>query len=279
MPGLRGLVLLALCLDLHTCRVLPDPPPGCGPCEPALCPRPRGCRAGLVPEPCGCCTECGNLQGQSCDPGDRAVLYGLCGTGMRCEQTGGGGGGGGGGGEEEEEAVCVCEQQEALCGADGLTYMNMCQFREAAFSRPHLQTRGAGPCRTAPVIQLPPLSVVRPPGSSVLFQCEVSAFPVPLVEWRKEGRAAALPGDDPHVSVQARGGPLKFQVSSWLQIEGAGPEDSGTYRCIARNNVGSASASAVLGVLGADELSSYLANSVSEMKQLMDATDYDQDFY
>lgn len=28
-----------------------------------------------------------------------------------------------------------------------------------------------------------------------------------------------------------------------------------------------------------EELSSYLANSVSEMKQLMDATDYEQDFY
>lgn len=28
-----------------------------------------------------------------------------------------------------------------------------------------------------------------------------------------------------------------------------------------------------------EELSSYLENSVSEMKQLMDATDYDRDFY
>lgn len=52
---------------------------------------------------------------------------------------------------------------------------------------------------------------------------------------------------------QSRGGPLKFELSSWLQIEGAGPEDSGTYRCIARNNLGSVSASAVLGILGAGE--------------------------
>lgn len=51
--------------------------------------------------------------------------------------------------------------------------------------------------------------------------------------------------------VQSRGGPLKFELSSWLQIEGAGPEDSGTYRCIAHNNLGSVSASAVLGILGA----------------------------
>lgn len=44
---------------------------------------------------------------------------------------------------------------------------------------------------------------------------------------------------------------MKFELSSWLQIEGAGPEDSGTYRCIARNTLGSVSASAVLGILGA----------------------------
>lgn len=31
--------------------------------------------------------------------------------------------------------------------------------------------------------------------------------------------------------------------------------------------------------LSTEELSSYLANSMSEMKQLMGAADYDQDFY
>lgn len=95
-----------------------------------------------------------------------------------------------------------------------------------------------------------------------------------LVEWRKEGQDVVLPGDDPHISVQvratptrlpsarpltaslslqSRGGPLKFELSSWLQIEGAGPEDSGTYQCIARNSLGSASASAMLGILGAGD--------------------------
>lgn len=55
------------------------------------------------------------------------------------------------------------------------------------------------------------------------------------------------------LSSQSRGGPLKFELSSWLQIEGAGPEDSGTYYCIARNNLGSVSASAMLGILGAGD--------------------------
>ena len=48
---------------------------------------------------------------------------------------------------------------------------------------------------------------------------------------------------------QSRGGPQRFELSSWLQIEGAEPEDSGTYRCVARNNLGSVTASATLGVL------------------------------
>ncbi|XP_047447377.1 kazal-type serine peptidase inhibitor domain 3 [Mugil cephalus] len=315
------LVLLSLGLNLHTCRPFPNQLPdlglhapgqipladplqdyerldaelagdggngtgsveGCGPCELDLCPETRGCRAGLVRDSCGCCEECGNLEGQACDPGDRSVFYGLCGTGMRCAAdpgpARGGGGGRGGGDEEEEEEVCICEDQEVVCGSDGSTYINMCQFREAAFSEPSLEPRGRSPCRTVPVIKVPPQNQVQGTGSSLVFLCEVFAFPMALVEWRKDGQDVVLPGDDPHISVQSRGGPLKFELSSWLQIEGAEPGDSGTYRCIAHNNLGSVSASAVLDVLGAEDLASYLSNSVSEMKQLMDATDYDEDFY
>ncbi|XP_029365544.1 kazal-type serine protease inhibitor domain-containing protein 1-like [Echeneis naucrates] len=304
MRGAGGLVLLGLSLILHICRSFPnslsDPDRleedlggreqdrtgnatgtgtgrTCGLCEPDLCPETRGCRAGLVLDSCGCCRECGNLEGQACDPGDRSVYYGLCGSGMRCQANPRPGGGEDE--EDEEDQMCVCEDQEPVCGSDGTTYMSMCQFREAAFSRPDLKTSRRGPCDTVPVIKVPPLSQVNGTGSSLVFLCEVFAFPMALVEWRKEGRDVVLPGDDPHISVQSRGGPLKFELSSWLQIEGAEPGDSGTYRCIAHNNLGSVSASAVLGVLGPEELSSYLANSVAEMEQLMDATDYDQDFY
>ncbi|XP_072243251.1 kazal-type serine peptidase inhibitor domain 3 [Leuresthes tenuis] len=303
---MRVLVVLGLFLNLYACRALPnrlpdqstDPLLGydlldeelgggvrrsgngtdgsevCGPCEPDLCPETRGCRGGLVPDSCGCCKECGNLEGQACDPGARSVFYGLCGTGLRCQADPRPAGGGE---EDEGEDVCVCEAQEPVCGSDGTTYMNMCQFREAAFSDPELRTSGTGPCRTVPVIKVPPQSQVNGTGSSLVFLCEVFAFPMALIEWRKEGRDVILPGDDPHISVQSRGGPLKFELSSWLQIEGAEPADSGTYCCRAHNNLGSVSASAVLGVLGAEELSSFLANSMSEMKQLMD-TSY-QDLY
>lgn len=189
MPAVRGVLLLALCLNLHRCRAFPNQrserrsePPGhvsladplldyvgldeelgggvvrnrtglgrfggCGPCEKDLCPESRGCRAGLVLDSCGCCMECGNLEGQACDPGERSVYYGLCGTGLRCRADPRPAGYGGGEEEDDEEEVCVCEEQQAVCGTDGVTYLNMCQFREAAFSKPGLRTRGEGPCKT-----------------------------------------------------------------------------------------------------------------------------------
>ncbi|XP_072771601.1 kazal-type serine protease inhibitor domain-containing protein 1-like [Nerophis lumbriciformis] len=278
-----ALLVLGLYPNLHQCDPLPglrtngtDVAAGCGPCQADMCPETRGCRAGLVPDPCGCCDECGNLEGQACDPGDRNVYFGLCGTGLRC-QLDPHPAGGDEEEEEEEEQVCVCEEREPVCGSDGVTYANKCHFREVAFSTPQLHTKGAGPCETVPVIKVGPQSQVNGTGSCVHFLCEVFAFPMASMEWRKDGRDdVVLPGDDPHISVQvllsqSRGGPLRFELSSWLQIEGAGPQDSGTYRCIARNSLGSASASAVLGVLRAEELASYLANHVS----VIHAADYD----
>ncbi|KAM4615703.1 kazal-type serine peptidase inhibitor domain 3 [Polymixia lowei] len=307
MPVVRRTVLLGLCLllNINTCFCFPnkhtehpdqliDPlldydrvdeefdrrnGTVCGPCELELCPEALGCRSGLVLDSCGCCKECGNLEGQACDPGDRNVFYGRCGTGLVCRvdpgQTPG---------QEDEEEVgdeplCVCEEQQPLCGTDGRTYMTSCQFREASFSNPQLKTKGKGPCKTVPIIKVPPVSQVNESGSSLVLLCEVFAFPMALVEWRKEGQEVILPGDDPHISVQSRGGPLKYELSSWLQIEGAGREDSGTYRCIAHNNLGSVSASAVLGILGPEEMSSYLTAGVSEMMELSQPREYDQDYY
>lgn len=55
-----------------------------------------------------------------------------------------------------------------------------------------------------PIIKVPPHSQVNGTGSSLVFLCEVFAFPMALIEWRKEGRDVILPGDDPHISVQVR---------------------------------------------------------------------------
>uniref|UniRef100_A0AAR2LDA3 Kazal-type serine peptidase inhibitor domain 3 n=1 Tax=Pygocentrus nattereri TaxID=42514 RepID=A0AAR2LDA3_PYGNA len=217
----------------------------CEECMPELCHETRGCRAGLVRDSCGCCFECGNLEGQSCDLGDKNVHYGICGEGMECKLDPINGA------YEDEgvhDAQCVCVTQEPMCGSDGRTYMNLCKYKEAAFESPGLNVSD-GPCKTVPIIKVPPRDLVNVSGSSVVFLCEVFAFPMALVEWRKDGKDVILPGDDPHISVQSRGGPQKYELSSWLQIEETTRADSGTYRCTGRNEVGDVSAAAVLGIL------------------------------
>ncbi|KAI5624066.1 kazal-type serine protease inhibitor domain-containing protein 1 precursor [Silurus asotus] len=237
------------------------------PCAPEQCPPTPGCRAGLVRDSCACCLECGNLEGQQCDPGDRNVYYGLCGDGLECRSDG-----------ETQEPQCVCASREPVCGSDGQTYTNLCKFREAQFSNQGLNS-SEGPCRTIPIIKVPPRNLVNMTGSSAVFLCEVFAFPMALVEWRKEGKEVVLPGDDPHISVQSRGGPQKYELSSWLQIEEATREDSGTYRCIAKNDLGNISATAVLGILPPDEMSAYLEETMKELMGYDPIRDYDGDYY
>jgi len=119
----------------------------CEPCEPELCPAARGCRAGVLLDACGCCKECGNLEGQACDPGERSVYYGRCGSGLSC-RVDRRGPGPGGEQEEGDEPLCVCTEQEPVCASGGITYMNVCQFREANFSNPKLKVKERGPCKT-----------------------------------------------------------------------------------------------------------------------------------
>ncbi|KAL7884004.1 hypothetical protein AOLI_G00067740 [Acnodon oligacanthus] len=247
----------------------------CEECMPELCPETRGCRAGLVRDSCGCCFECGNLEGQSCDLGDKNVHYGICGEDMECKpdpinEA-----------DEDEgahDAQCVCVTQEPLCGSDGRTYMNLCKYKEAAFASPGLNVSD-GPCKTVPIIKVPPRDLVNVSGSSVVFLCEVFAFPMALVEWRKDGKDVILPGDDPHISVQSRGGPQKYELSSWLQIEEASRADSGTYRCTARNELGDVSAAAVLGILPPDEMSAYMAENIKDLAGYDPMRYYDGDYY
>ncbi|XP_071327462.1 kazal-type serine protease inhibitor domain-containing protein 1-like isoform X2 [Trachinotus anak] len=101
----------------------------------------------------------------------------------------------------------------------------------------------------APRILQGPRSLSNYTGNDIVFGCEVSAYPLPNLNWKKTGSDNFLPGDDPHISVQARGGPQRYTVSTWLQIEDIHMSDAGVYSCISQNALGETSASAQLTVL------------------------------
>ncbi|KAJ1090658.1 hypothetical protein NDU88_003787 [Pleurodeles waltl] len=263
------LALLLLLVMLGVTNCLPKPswrlknvPDGCH-CDPELCPQPTACLAGLVRDRCHCCLECGNVEGQICDLDGARPFHGRCGENLLCKMDIGALEHG-----EVAQPRCTCRTQRAICGSDRKTYANVCAFKEAAQAANgarNLSMAGIGPCRTEPEIKLPPRDQVNKTGQDAIFLCEIVAYPMALVEWRKDGLNVSLPGDDPHISVQSRGGPLKYELSSWLQIEGVTPEDIGTYRCIAHNKLGRATAHAQLHVLAedADNLSPHINDDLS----------------
>uniref|UniRef100_A0A4W3H994 Kazal type serine peptidase inhibitor domain 1 n=1 Tax=Callorhinchus milii TaxID=7868 RepID=A0A4W3H994_CALMI len=216
---------------------------GCGQCQPELCPPLLGCLAGAVLPPCGCCWECANLEGQMCDLDDTSHFYGRCGAGLECRLDLGDLLHG-----HVPEPQCVCSSPEAVCGSDNNTYPHVCSFQEAVNtnSSTNLTLAHSGPCQAVPQIVSPPYDVWNVTGEDVIFGCEVFAYPMASIEWWKDGAETFLPGDDPHISIQARGGPRRYAVSGWLQIQGIRSSDGGQYQCRARNQLGEASATARL---------------------------------
>lgn len=227
---------------------------GCPPCRPEECAPLRGCLAGRVRDACGCCWECANLEGQLCDLDTSTHFYGRCGEQLECRLDAGGDLSRG----EVPEPLCACRSQNPLCGSDGRTYTHICRLQEAAGAQPdaNLTVVHPGPCEAEPQILSHPYDVWNVTGQDVIFGCEVFAYPMASIEWRKDGLDIQLPGDDPHISVQFRGGPQRFEVTAWLQIQAVRPSDEGTYRCLARNALGQAEASASLIVLTPDQLNS-----------------------
>ena len=53
-----------------------------------------------------------------------------------------------------------------------------------------------------PQIVSHPYDIWNVTGQDVIFGCEVFAYPMASIEWRKDGLDIQLPGDDPHISVQ-----------------------------------------------------------------------------
>ncbi|XP_059803186.1 kazal-type serine protease inhibitor domain-containing protein 1-like [Hypanus sabinus] len=224
---------------------------GCPDCEAELCTPPRGCLAGLVQDPCGCCWECANIEGQPCDLDNTNHFYGQCGENLECRLELAGLKEG-----EIPEPQCVCRSNQAVCGSNGQTYPHICRFQEVARANQtvNLSLAHEGPCEAVPQIISPPFSIWNTTGEDVIFGCEIFAYPMAAIEWRKEGLESFLPGDDPQISVQFRGGPMKYEVTGWLQIQGIRTSDSGTYRCCARNRLGEVSAAASLTVVSPDQL-------------------------
>ncbi|KAG9338169.1 hypothetical protein JZ751_027037, partial [Albula glossodonta] len=224
---------------------------GCGECRPEWCPAVgTRCPAGRVRDACGCCWECGNGEGQLCDLDPSAGFYGRCGEGLRCralpccDPPGLA--------VESPQARCVCARQELLCGSDGKTYDNSCQLRAARYrlgEEDKLTVEHRGPCTAKPIIATPPRDVISLDGSDIIFGCEVSSYPMAVIEWRKEGNSIFLPADDSNMAVQARGGPRRFELKGWLQIQKVRRADEGVYTCTAKNKFGEVSASARLQVV------------------------------
>ncbi|KAG5848403.1 hypothetical protein ANANG_G00098090 [Anguilla anguilla] len=245
-------VLSGSVTDSQAGRGLWDQLEACGECYPDQCVTELRCPAGRVRDRCGCCWECGGDEGQPCDLDPSGSFYGLCGEGLICQildrdlLAG-----------EVPEPQCVCVQQGVLCGSDGRTYETPCQFRTAQHrqreeSKLTVTLAHHGPCKAKPIIATPPHDVITVEGNDIIFSCEVSAYPMAMIEWRKEGNSIFLPADDSHMAVQARGGPRRFELTGWLQIEDVRQADEGVYTCTARNQFGEVLAPARLQVVKKD---------------------------
>uniref|UniRef100_A0A1W7RAD9 Insulin-like growth factor-binding protein n=1 Tax=Hadrurus spadix TaxID=141984 RepID=A0A1W7RAD9_9SCOR len=220
----------------------------CPPCHKESCQAPLNCLAGLVKDICDCCYVCGRTEGERCDNLNLALpygrKYGYCGENLECRMRTDLAPG------DPDEGICVCLKQDVLCGSDGNTYDNECKLTEARYKLRdvnYLRAVSRGPCRSAPEIISPPETTVNRTGGSAALSCEVTGWPIPVIEWKVDhgdGIMLPMPSDRPRISVQTRGGPGNYEVTSWLQVQNLELKDHATYWCIARNDEGEMSASA-----------------------------------
>lgn len=79
---------------------------------------------------------------------------------------------------------------------------------------------GLPPPPPEPQILLHPYDIWNVTGKDVIFGCEVFAYPMASVEWRKDGLDIQLPGDDPHISVQVGEGSRASLGQCGAHLEG-----------------------------------------------------------
>jgi len=224
----------------------------CTSCNPDAClPEPVNCPAGLVTDGCGCCNVCGKTEGQRCDHPDLPASVtgnaGKCGQHLECRLRDDVG--------VPVEAVCRCRFVGVVCGSDGVTYDSGCNLMEKAIEKQiKINVQSMGPCQSAPIITSPPENIKNSTGGTVTLACEASGFPIPAIDWtwtRVDGKINYLPSDDQRISVNTRGGPERWQATSFLQIWELGKQHEGDYTCYAVNVNGTTSARARVNVVNA----------------------------
>nr|KAG5698767.1 hypothetical protein BaRGS_032186 [Batillaria attramentaria] len=202
----------------------------CGPCDKESCPtlNAANCLAGTTKDDCNCCDVCAKLEGEACDDSVRDP----CGDGMKCRST------------PDAGSICQCKFQEILCGSDGKTYSNLCQLMTTAVREQRTNTlnvKSVGPCEPGAKIVTKPEYVRNHTDTNIVLQCEAIGLPTPTMAWmftRADNQTFNLPGDDNRMVTSSRGGPGKFMVTSWLQIEGLEKYHEGDYTCVAFNQHG-----------------------------------------
>ncbi|KAI7693092.1 hypothetical protein SSS_07419 [Sarcoptes scabiei] len=125
-------------------------PERCDVCDLNNCPVPTTeCLAGLVKDHCDCCFQCARREGERCfDERFKEKLpddyerYPKCGDDLQCEiRT-----------DLEEndrpEAICYCRYNDPICGSDGISYENQCQFTEARYRNRKLFEIDNRPCKS-----------------------------------------------------------------------------------------------------------------------------------
>ncbi|GBM10677.1 Insulin-like growth factor-binding protein-related protein 1 [Araneus ventricosus] len=219
----------------------------CGACDSSACEAPRNCLAGLVKDSCDCCYVCGNKEGERCE--HESVPFeglGVCGVNLECRartdlHP-----------DDPPEAVCVCTQQKPMCGSDGVTYDNICQFTEARYSRRDgLRAVSTEPCVQPPRIVSPPQNIRNATGGYAALTCEAKAWPLPTIHWErnKNSKLIRLPGNETRLLIQSQNGPNRDETTSWLLFLSLANEDRGTYICKAENDLGSVTAPASVHVI------------------------------
>ncbi|KAK6186074.1 hypothetical protein SNE40_008180 [Patella caerulea] len=204
--------------------------PRCKECKKDLCPKlsRSECLTGIVKDGCDCCDACARMESQTCDLPEQPFENGECGDGLSCEET-------------EFGQVCVCEHDQIICGTNNITYNNMCGLMADAVRSGQtgdITVSFVGPCEPGAKIVTHPVYTKNFTSGTVILSCEAVGNPTPHIAWlytRADGETFSMPGDDEFTLTAARGGPGRYQVTGWLQIEGLRKRHEGDYTCVVQN--------------------------------------------